>query len=173
MLFTIGDVLAFLAALIGTSLAVWAMGLGAGLLFYEASERSARTLERRFGATVWTGLGALVPILFVVTVLAAIPNPVTRALSLVVGLAVLGLASVGLAGMGRLVGERVMASNPATNALAARGKGLAIVLAACLVPLVGWMVVLPVVLISAMGTTVMAWRDGRREKSWNESTGTN
>ena len=146
-----GDVLAvvaFLAALGGTG---WAMTVSMGLLFPASAARAS-------GATRGAFVRGLIPLLLglVGFGLSQAPVPGAKLLGLLLLLGVLALASLGLAGLARLAGRRIALLQPEMGEYPAFLRGAGFLVAACLFPVLGWLLFAPALFVVALGTGVSA-----------------
>ncbi len=143
---TIGDVLGIVAFFLGLGGTGWAMTVAMGLLFPEQTARAS-------GATKGAFARGLVPVFvgFGGVVMLSLPLPLFKLVGWVVLLAVLALASLGLAGLSRVVGRRVALLQPEMGEYPAFLRGAGFLVAACLFPVLGWMLFAPVALVVSLG----------------------
>ena len=145
---TIGDVLGIVAFLVGLGGTGWAMTVAMGLLFPEGAARASAATD---GAFV-RGLAPLAAGVLGLVLLGG--TPVMKALGWILLLLVLSLASLGLAGLSGVVGRRIAAAQPGMGEYAATLRGAGFLVAACLLPVLGWFLFAPVAFVVALGTGV-------------------
>jgi hypothetical protein len=153
---TIADVLAVLAALglAGTGLPALVSLLH--LLVPGVTERSSDALSRHPIGSFALGFLAAIAILVVVTVSSNVlagPGKLVGVLALASGFGAVVLGWTGLSILvGRRLAERTGRSHTVPDVLA----GSILVEFACVIPILGWLFVLPIVLLMALGAGVRA-----------------
>lgn len=156
LMFIQGDVLAFVFLLIGTCVSAWALTMAYGLLF----PGKCWVARQEVGLRPWKciGRGALVVVTLGLfgAVLLALPNPVTKLLGWLVLLAIFSVAALGMAGIALNAGERLQKLSPDTSHYAAFSKGAAILIAGCILPIVGWLAFAPALYLASIGAGVKA-----------------
>jgi len=116
--------------------------------------------ERRFterpAMSVLTGLPLAV--LFAVGdgKLIGLGHPLLRVAGLLLAALAVGFTLAGAAGVAARVGEGVASARDEERPWARLGRGGLILLASCLVPAVGWFVILPVMLLGGLGAGVLS-----------------
>lgn len=155
---TLGDVLAVTALVLGTAAGLAALSLASGFAFPRAAEAAARRAESRPGLSLFSGLAASVPFLFVGAVLAALPDPLAKSAGVLVLGAYALLLAFGAAVVSWLVASRISASAPGLPRHAALAVASLAVAVSMVLPLVGWFLVGPVVCLAGFG----AWATSRR-----------
>ena len=158
-MFIQGDVLAFISLLIGTCVSSWALTMAYGLLFPSKSLVAQRAITE----SPWKcmGLGALVVAtlgLFGVILIGSVPNPIVKLLGWVIVLSIFSVASVGMAGIALNAGDRLRNMAPEMNYYAAFSRGAAVLIVACIVPVIGWLAFGPVLYLASIGAGVKALR---------------
>ncbi len=145
----IGDVLSVVAVLGGLWLTSSATLVALAFLAPGAVARGRARIEREPGGTVWLGvLWTLVP--FFGLLVAGAPFPLAKILGLVVVAGSLLVAAVGVAGVASIVGERIEGASGLSR-YAATMKGAGIVAGAAQLPVVGWFLGAPLLLLIGMG----------------------
>ena len=159
---TIGDVVAVVAILAGLGVTGWATVVGLAFALPGATARSRARIESDAGGVGIVGvLWLLVPIFGLI--LMNVPNPLVKLVGTVVSSASLLIAAIGAAGLASLVGDRISsASGLSTYAGVVKGAGF--LAAAVQLPIVGWFVALPVVLLIGLGAGFPAVLAGRRSR---------
>lgn len=148
---TLADVLAALFGLVILGGGYAAAALALSLLSPGRVERAAGLIRRRPVATLLAGLGAFVGFLVVAALLARVPNPLVKLLALLVLLTGLTLAASGAAGLASLLGRRYRSAIGGDARITDVPRGALLVGAATLLPIVGWLVVLPLEFLLALG----------------------
>jgi hypothetical protein len=149
---TIGDVFSVVAAILAICVSGWAMLLTTTLLFPNRARAAQASIERRPWRAFFVGLLVLiVPGTFALGMMSH-PSPPIKLAGILLSLTLLSLAAVGASGLSQLVGERMKPMDPSLSAYRAVAKGAAIVIAAGLLPFVGWWVFLPIVLAVSLGS---------------------
>lgn len=140
------------------------------------SQRTAHVLERMSGRSFLLGSVNFLFFFAIAAVLAQIGDslggPVgdlSTILALLISLFILSLATLGLVGMVLLLGQRIGVGAPDTVGRTIRA-GILLV-AAGLAPVVGWFVLTPLALLTALGATIiaLAQRAGETLASNNDS----
>jgi hypothetical protein len=151
------DTLAIFGILLALGIAFPGMLCAWWLLFPAAVERARVRLERTPGHCFWVGGAAAAAAIIPITILLALPaGPAKFAGALLIA-AVLGVAGLGAAGLAALMGARLepLAGGRLTPAGAFVRGAVALELAAFF-PLIGWLVVIPLAVVTALGATVFA-----------------
>ena len=146
---TIGDVLFFSIAVFGSLTAAWAGAVLAAILFPERTHKASKDFEDHPWLTFLIGLVTLAPLVFLAAVLAQ--QPPFSALAIVLVLAILAVTVLGSGGVARLVARRVEEQGGAQSSYHAIAKGAALVVIAEFIPVFGWFLVFPYVLIASFG----------------------
>lgn len=155
----LGDVFATIAVILFSGLAAWAGGLISAILFPQRTERASLDFENRPWATFLIGLGLLAVFGFFATLL-FLPAA-TRGLGAFCYAGMLGVAVFGSGGLFRLVARRVSDHGGATSDYQAMAKAGLLVIAAELLPVFGWFLLLPYVLVASFGAGCRALVKGR------------
>ena len=155
----LGDVFATIAVILFSGLSAWAGGLMAAILFPERTERASLDFENRPWVTFLIGLGLMV--LFVTIGIVLYIPAVLRGLSLFVFASIIGVAVLGSGGLFRLMARRVNNNGGASSNFQAIAKGGALVVSAELLPVFGWFLLFPYVLVASFGAGCRAMVRGR------------
>jgi hypothetical protein len=148
---TIGDVFSVVSAIIAICVSAWAMMLAVTLLFTARAESARQELEGRPWKSFLIGLLTLSTLgVFSLGMIGA-PMPAIKLAGLILSLGLLSIAAVGAGGLALMVGRRMQPLDPSLSAYRAVGRGAAILVAATLVPFVGWWVFGPIVLAASLG----------------------
>lgn len=152
----IGDVLAIVAALVGSAVTVWALVMALSMLFVRRVEVAAEAVEQHPWGAALLGFGLVITVGLVGVVLAAMPVPIVKLMGLTILMVLCVLALVGIGGMSHLISRRIRSFAPETTPYQALVKGSSLVVMAGFVPFVGWFLVGPLVIITGLGACAMA-----------------
>ena len=160
---SMGDVFATIAIAITIVLTSWATTLTLALLCPNPVARAEKATQNPRGILLGGLLLLFVGFFGIVSL--GNPFPLVKLVALVVLLAVLALASFGLAGICQAASRRIMDLDPATAPYPALVRGSACVVGATLLPILGWLLYGPLLLIASLGA---GWKalvvlPGRRE----------
>jgi len=158
----IGNVLAVVATVFTAAIALLCTMVLTSLLFPARSARAATEVEAHPWKCALTGLLLGGAFFLVGTVLFQIPNPVTRFLGVLVYLAFVLVACAGSGGLARLVAARITSRDRSDPPLWAVAVGASLVVGSSLLPLVGWALLAPLILVCSLGA---GFRSGRRSKT--------
>jgi hypothetical protein len=156
--FTFGDILGFVALLIGVCLSAWATLLAFSLLFPGRAEQAAVSIRQSPSMIGLRGLGLTLVMVFVAVILFKIPNPLIKAIAWLDLLSMLSLAALGGSGLAMLIARRVRDQEPQLSAYAALMRGAALVVVPGLLPVFGWFLVTPIMLVVGIGAGTKALR---------------
>jgi hypothetical protein len=161
----IGDVLGTTFLVLAVCVSLWALLVGIALVFRESAASARGRLEARPGHAL--AVGALVGLVAggLGTVFANLPNGLVKLIGWALLLGLTALAALGGGGMALLVGARIQDASPRLSPFGALGRGAGLLIAAGLVPLLGWFLVVPLSLLAALGAgasaVFAAWQAGR------------
>jgi len=150
-MFSFGDVLAVLGIFTGVALTSWATVLAFGLLFEEKSQRATQAIEGRPWHTALLGVLVLSVLGFLSIALMNGALPVIKLLGLVTTGWLLTIALVGGAGLVESLAQRIAAISDEIKPFTARSRAAGILVGSALLPLAGWFVFAPVLLIVCVG----------------------
>lgn len=155
---TIGDVLAVVAGIGSACVATWALLLGMALLF----NRRANMAQQNLQSSPWRVLasGSVLALFGVggAIVLLNQPNGILKLVGWALLLATLALAALGVGGLILLLAESVQRAQPGMSQFQALLRGAGLLVAAGLVPLLGWFLMVPVTIIISIGAGWCALR---------------
>lgn len=156
------DVLKILLLVLGTLIVFVSYWLAAAALFPRVVERSKQTYDRRpVRATL---IGALVSTPFLLLGLALLggaPAPGLKLLGVVLLAVPALLGLLGSAGLGERIGAGLPSSGDAQHPWRRVLRGGTVLSLTFLLPVVGWLGVLPWTLVSGVGAAVLAFRGNR------------
>jgi hypothetical protein len=154
------DVLTWFLIILGALLVFIAHWLGAYGLFPALVEGSAERYGRRPVAATILGLAVLIPTLVVTIVLTRL-GPAGNLVALLVLTVPVMIALLGSAGLALRVGAGLASPSDAGQPWRRVLRGGIVLALVFLLPVVGWLVVLPWALVSGLGAALMAMRGGR------------
>ena len=141
-------------------LAVW------WLLFPSLIARAQTRVAQSLGRSFWLGLIILIAVTIPIIVLMALPLGPAKFLGWVLLAAALALSSIGSAGIAAHLGERLKRAGNHYTPLNAFIRGAVILELATFFPILGWLFIWPLALITAfgaMGFALLNWMP--REKT--------
>jgi len=148
---TIGDVLMIVSTLLATASATWAALVLAALLFPGRTAAAAQELENHPYRAMVSGLTVVVFGGAVGFVLISLPLPLVKLAGLTVFGLIICLAILGGGGLTKLVARQVKGAGGPSEAFAGYLRGAALLVGTCSLPLIGWLVLAPVVLVLGAG----------------------
>lgn len=154
------DVLTWFLLILGALLVFIAHWLGAYGLFPALVEGSAERYGRRPVAATFLGLAVLIPTLILTVVLSKL-GPAGGMVALLVLTVPVMIALLGSAGLAMRVGTGLSSPNDAAQPWRRVLRGGIVLALVFLLPVVGWLVVMPWALVSGFGAAMMAMRGGR------------
>lgn len=154
------DVLTWFLIIIGSLLVFVAHWLGAYGLFPTLVDGCAERYGRRPVAATFLGLAILVPLLVLTTVLSKV-GPVGGMIALLILTVPVMFALLGSAGLALRVGRGLASPSDAVQPWRRILRGGIVLALVFLLPVIGWLVVMPWALVSGVGVALMAMRGGR------------
>jgi hypothetical protein len=153
---TLADVLAVLAGLAIAGGGFASLSLILSLLAPGAVDRAAERVARRPGRSLGLGLLMLLAVLVFAGSVLKVPSPLARLAGLAAVLFGLSLAVLGGAGMAATLAKRLR--GPSAGALGVREmlRGVFVLESAVLLPILGWLVVLPSAFLISLGAGLHA-----------------
>lgn len=153
---TIGDVLALIAGVVSVCVSVWALLMGTALLFTRRTAAARTRLENHPLRAL--GIGALIVAVGGVggVVLLNQPNGLLKLFGWALLLGLLAVSALGGGGLVLLASDRVRGMEPRFSAFAALGRGAGLLVVAGLVPLLGWFLIAPLMLVASLGAGCQA-----------------
>jgi len=155
------DVLTWFLLILGALLVFVAHWLGAYGLFPTLVEGCAERYGRRPVAATFLGLAILVPLLVLAVVLSKLGNPLLNLIALLILTVPVMLALLGSAGFALRVGTGLASPNDNVQPWRRVLRGGVVLALVFLLPIIGWVVVMPWTLVSGIGAALMAIRGGR------------
>lgn len=147
----IGDVLFAFGILVATSATLWCATVFAALVYPARAAQMAARLSARPMATGWVGASIVLPLLTLALILAQVPAPIAKVLALILLLAMALVAALGSGGIVRMVADRLRAGSPDLSMLGAAMRGAGLLIGMANIPVLGWFVIAPSLLILSTG----------------------
>lgn len=161
----VADVLTITFIHIGFLLALPAFWLLTQALFPTHAERMVARYRERPVASFFAGLGLGIGALLFIIALGAAPVPLLKGVALLVGAAAVGYGLMGAGALAALLGSRMPSAIDRDQPWRAivRGGGA---LALCFIlPVLGWLLILPIAVISGVGVNALALFGGRKPQA--------
>lgn len=152
----IGDVLAITAGLAAICASAWALMVGVAVMFSHRTRHACRVVERNGWSTLAIGLPIALVGGFLSVALVGAPNPLAKLIGTAIYLALLSIAVVGAGGLATFVGRKIEPLDPSVSPFKALSRGAAILVLGCLLPLFGWFLFAPALLVMSIGAGVRA-----------------
>lgn len=154
------DVLTWFLIIIGALLVFVAHWLGAYGLFPTLVDGCAERYGRRPVAATFLGLVILIPLLVLTAVLSKV-GPAGGMIALLILTVPVMFALLGSAGLALRVGRGLASPGDAVQPWRRVLRGGIVLALVFLLPIIGWLVVMPWALVSGVGAALMAMRGGR------------
>lgn len=152
---TIGDALAVVGVFLGVCGSLWALVLGASLLFPTKAAAAQGALERPW-ACFLRGLLAVATLGLLAVALTASPGPLGKLLGIALYVFLLAISAIGGAGITHASAERIRELDPEGSAFSALVRGAGILVLSGLVPVLGWFGIAPIALLVSLGAGLKA-----------------
>ncbi|MCI0578286.1 MAG: hypothetical protein L0332_10995 [Chloroflexi bacterium] len=148
------DVYIVVFSLLGILISLPGLVVALNLLLPRVTANAATRLARTPGKSFVLGVPVVASFLLWIAITSQINFGPIRATSFLATFAGMGLGTVGAAGLARLLGERLRPMAGPTSELGALVRGAVVYELACLVPIVGWFLFIPLVGTAVMGAAV-------------------
>jgi hypothetical protein len=152
---TIGDVLAVIATLTGVGVTSWALLVTCGLLFPHKVIAARNSAQAHVKGNIALGAVVLLPGLTSLPMLGS-GLPMVKLLGAIILLSLLSLVAIGASGLGRLAGEAILGMDSRLGEYPAFIRGSAFLVAASMLPILGWFVFGPCVILASLGSGIRA-----------------
>jgi hypothetical protein len=126
------------------------------LLFPDLVARAQIRIEKTLSRTFWLGLVIVVLVTIPIIVLMALPFGPAKFMGWILLAISLALSSIGSAGIAAHLGEQMKHTGNNYTPLSAFIRGAVILELAAFFPIMGWLFVWPIMLITAFGATAFA-----------------
>jgi len=155
---TIGDGFLIAFTIFGLFSTSWATSVAIILLFPNVSERARVATCQRTAKTF--GLGLLLFLTLGIVGFAALGNPLplVKLTGWMTILGLLAVAAVGMSGISQSAGFRLRELDPSLTLPQAFGRGAAFVVGATFLPILGWLLFGPILLLTSLGAGWKALR---------------
>lgn len=155
---TIGDVLATAAGIFTACASVWAAILVTFLLFSARTRNVADRIEKHPWRCAGVGAVVLGSAGIVTVILVNQPNGLLKLIGWLSLAFLLALATFGSAGMSQVVATRILRADPAVPPFRAAGYSAGLIIAAGLLPVLGWLILAASLLTSLGAGALTLWR---------------
>lgn len=163
------DISAIFFILLTLGVAFPAMLTAWWLLFPSVVTRAQVRVEKTLARTFWLGLVIVIVLAIPIIILLALPFGPAKFLGWILTAASLALSSIGSAGIAAHLATR-LAQQSNLSALSAFVRGAVILELAAFFPVIGWLFLWPILLITAFGATGFAFLNWvPREKTHSSS----
>jgi hypothetical protein len=152
----LGDVLTVVALIVGLGISAWGLFVGSAFLFQRRSIRAQHAIERSPAKAFWLGLIATLVISILGLRILSVPFPLAKALSVLMLGYLVYLVSVGGGGLSRVIADRIRSEDSAITPLPAIVRGSLYLVLASAMPLVGTVVIAPIVVALCTGSALQA-----------------
>ena len=149
------DVYIVVFTVIGILLSVPALIITISLLMPRVTKRVQTRLSQSFGKSFALGIPITGAFLLWVAITSQAGNGLVQAMAFIVAVIGMGLATIGAGGMARLLGERIGDNSAPHSEMHNLVRGSIIYLLACMTPIVGWFLFVPIVGIAIVGAAVL------------------
>lgn len=169
------DISAIFFILLIISVAFPAMLATCWLLFPDLISRAQTRIEKTLSRTFWLGLVIVIALTIPIIVLMAMPFGPAKLIGWVLLATSLALSSIGSAGIAAHLGERMKQTGNNYTPLSAFVRGAVMLELAAFFPVIGWIFLWPLFLITAFGATGFAllnWMPRERTQPASAATST-
>ncbi len=153
---TIGDSFSIVATLGGIAVTAWSFKIACALLFPDRVETARLAVSTKTSAVVGMGFVSLLAGVFSFIVL-ALPNPFTKLLGTLFLAGYFALVALGASGIAKLAAERLRdLKGGQSNLFDSYAKAALYIVMAAMLPLLGWFLFAPLMILFAGGAGLMA-----------------
>ena len=145
------DVYIVVFTVIGILLSVPALIITVSLLMPHVTKRAQLRLSQSFGKSFALGIPIAGAFLLWIAITSQVSVGPVQAMAFIAAVIGMGLATIGAGGMARLLGERIGNSSSPHSEMHNLVRGSIVYLLACLTPIVGWFLFVPIVGIAIVG----------------------
>lgn len=160
---TFGDVLAFVAGILATGATLWAAILVSTLLFRERAMRAEIALAERPLKTLFLGAGIAGTAGIGGIILLNLPHGLLKLMGWVVLLVLLSLATLGSGGLALRVSDGIRGMDEKLPTWATACRAAALLVAAGMLPVLGWFLLFPAMMLASLGAGWQAVMVKQRE----------
>lgn len=126
------------------------------LLFPSLISRAQARIENSLSRTFWFGFVIVIAVGIPIIILFALPIGPAKALAWILLAASLALSTIGSGGIAAHLGERIKNASKDMTSLGAFIRGAVILELAAFFPVIGWLFLWPIAIITAFGATGFA-----------------
>lgn len=148
------DVYIVVFTLAGILISLPALLVALNLLLPKVTTNTAARLSKTPGRSFVLGVPVTAAFLLWITIASQVPFGPIRATSFLAAIVGMGLGTIGAAGMARLLGERLKPLSGPSSTLTGLVRGALVYELACLFPIVGWFLFIPLAGVMVMGAAV-------------------
>lgn len=148
------DVYIVVFTLAGILLSLPALLVALNLLLPKVTTNTAARLAKTPGRSFALGIPVTAVFLLWIVIAGQVPFGPARATAFLAAVIGMGLGTIGAAGMARLLGERLKPISGAPSTLTSLVRGAVVYELACLFPLVGWFLFIPLAGMMVVGAAV-------------------
>ncbi|OWU64687.1 MAG: hypothetical protein CBB60_008545 [Armatimonadetes bacterium Cent15-Ar3] len=153
---TIGDSFSIVATLAGVALTIWSFMLVCALLFPVRVEEARQAVSGSLGKCFGAGLVAFM-IGVIGFVVVQLPNPLLKLVGMLIMSGYLGCVMVGASGVAKLAAQRIQdLTNQQESQFASYGKASWYLVVAGLLPVLGWFLFAPLMMVVGGGAGLKA-----------------
>jgi len=152
----VADVLSILFFHLGLLLVIPAYWLVMRAIFPRHLETMERNYRTRPFVTFFTGVGVALGLVFVTAMLGAVPAQPIKVIALLFGFGSLGFSLAGAGGLVAHIGGRLRGARDEAEPWRATVRGGLAAMLSCMIPVLGWFILLPILLVSGVGASVLA-----------------
>jgi len=142
------------------------------LLFPSVVARAQIRLEKTLSRTFWLGLVIVIALTIPIVGLLALPFGPAKFIGWILLAVSLALSSIGSAGIAAHLGERMKQTGDNYSSLSAFVRGAVVLEFAAFFPVIGWLFLWPILLITTFGATGFALLNWMPRQSVNKETDT-
>ncbi len=150
------DVYIVTLSLIGILISLPPLLVALNLLMPNVTQRVETRLSQTPGKSFFLGVPVTAAFLLWIAITSQINVGLVRATAFLIGFIGMGIGTVGAAGVSRFLGRRLSQFGRPNSELTSLVWGAAVYELACLFPIVGWFLFIPLVGITLMGAAVFA-----------------
>jgi hypothetical protein len=148
------DVYIVVFTLAGILISLPALLVALNLLLPKVTINTAARLSKTPGRSFILGVPVAAAFLLWIAIASQVPFGPIRATSFLAAIAGMGLGTIGAAGMARVLGERLKPLSGPSSTLSGLVRGALVYELACLFPIVGWFLFIPLAGVMVMGAAV-------------------
>ena len=153
---TIGDSFSIVATLGGVAVTVWSFKIACALLFPDRVETARVAVSTKTGSSFGMGFLALLYGVFSFIVL-SIPNPGVKLIGMLMLAGYFALVAIGASGIAKLAAERLRdLKGGQSNLFDSYAKASLYLVLAAMLPVLGWFIFAPLMILFAGGAGLMA-----------------